>query len=144
VDDAKRDALRHYVQGRVEISENGCWEWKLSSGSHGYPQGSIEHITGQRVSLAHRLSYQAFVGEIPEGAQVDHLCRNRNCVRPDHLEAVSQQVNIRRQYGLPEDLSKCARGHVGKRRRDSRGMIFCAVCHSESNKAYRQRKISGK
>lgn len=78
---------------KVEKTDN-CWGWKgktVSTG--GYPQFSIN----RRQKLAHRISYEWFVGPIPEGFEVDHLCRNIRCVNPAHLEAVTGSENLRRQ-----------------------------------------------
>jgi hypothetical protein len=84
---------------------DGCWLWTaaLTSGYGAW---------GNR--RAHRLVYEALVGPIPQGLQLDHLCRNRACVRPEHLEPVTQQVNLARGNGLPARRARqteCIYGH---------------------------------
>lgn len=84
-----------------------CWEWLGCTNSKGYP---VKSVDGRR-ELAHRVYYEHFVAPIPGGLQLDHLCRYRRCVRPDHLEPVTQIVNMqraraaaaasRRSQGLP-------------------------------------------
>lgn len=77
---------------RVDKTE-GCWNWKGRLGHDGYGLFSI----GKRDNvIPHRFSYELEVGPIPEGLQLDHLCRNRACVRPDHLEPVTREENMRR------------------------------------------------
>lgn len=66
----------------------GCWVWTAGVGSHGYGV-----FAG---TVAHRFAYETFSGPIPEGMQIDHLCRNRRCVNPDHLEVVTNRENVRR------------------------------------------------
>jgi hypothetical protein len=73
------------------ISE-GCWCWRGVIDRWGYGRITI----GGRVGFAHRMSYEAFVGPIPDGLQIDHLCRNRACCNPEHLEPVTGLVNTRR------------------------------------------------
>lgn len=90
--------------------ENGCWNWTAALTGSGY--GNF-HL-GDRNSVAHRLSYLWLVGEVPDGLDLDHLCRNRKCVNPSHLEPVTRQENLLRGLTIPaEHASKthCPNGH---------------------------------
>jgi hypothetical protein len=104
---------QQYILDRsIPEPNSGCWLWLLSTGSHGYGQGYGRRGTRDKcVTLAHLISYQAFNGEIVSGMEIDHTCKNKICVNPAHLEMVSQQINIRRQWGYHEDLSQCPHGH---------------------------------
>lgn len=86
------------VIARLVVSENGCWVWPGST-TNGYGDVAIDGKTYR----VHRVVYVHCKGEIPTGHEVDHLCFNRLCANPDHLEAVTREENNRRalaHYGL--------------------------------------------
>ena len=76
-----------------------CWEWTGS-----LRRGYGRFKTGRTSVTAHRFSYEHMVGPIPEGLELDHLCRNTACVRPDHLEPVTRLVNVRRSLPHRPDV----------------------------------------
>lgn len=87
---------RQRIELRIERLENGCWQWLgAKSKRTGYGVISVNN----RAMLAHRVSYMEFRGPIPKRKQIDHLCRNKACVNPDHLEPVTALVNTRRADG---------------------------------------------
>lgn len=100
----------------VRISTaDGCWEW-LGATRGGYGRIRVGSRTnGTRTSAStHRLTYQHYVGPIPEGMQLDHLCRNRACCNPAHLEPVTQSENIQRGDGPTAHNTRkthCPAGH---------------------------------
>jgi hypothetical protein len=91
-----------------------CWEWEGGTDPGGYGESS-RLVDGRVVRFkTHRRAYELLVGPIPEGLVIDHLCRNRRCMNPRHLEPVTHQINILRGYGPPADnarLTHCKRGH---------------------------------
>lgn len=82
-----------------------CWLWT----AHVHRSGYGAFWDGDRQVWAHRYSYQEAKGAVPDGLVLDHLCRTRACVRPDHLEAVTQKVNCER--GLNASKTHCPQGH---------------------------------
>lgn len=111
----------------IEVQHPGdCWEW-LGSKVEGYGQFRWKYQT----FLAHRLSYELLVGPIPEGLTLDHLCRNRACISPAHLEPVTQAENNRRKPHGVKFKTQCKRGHAFEGSNiyvRSDGTRSCATC----------------
>ena len=87
-----------------------CWNWTASGNGKGY--GSFK-VAG-RVVKAHRFAYELLVGPVPEGLQIDHLCRNRACVNPEHLEPVTSKINTLRGVSFQAVNARktnCLQGH---------------------------------
>lgn len=100
---------------KVDLSGPGCWLWTAGTNRDGYGSfrvGSQSDGTRRHV-LAHRWAYEHLVGPIPEGLTIDHLCRVRHCVNPDHLEPVSHAENTRRgESGRNQRIkTHCPQGH---------------------------------
>lgn len=106
--------LKQRIRDRISIdNETGCWLWTGPLQPNGYAMMGI----GRARRYVHRLAYSEWVGPIPAGLDMDHLCRVRKCCNPEHLQPVSRAENIRRGEG-PAILAKingaktmCTNGH---------------------------------
>lgn len=109
---------------KVAKSEDGCWLWTASIKETGYGQFRLDG----RAQYAHRIAYELCVGPIPDGLQLDHLCRVRHCVNPDHLEPVTQAENAAR--GSWAMKTHCPRGHeyTPENVYFNSGRRYCCTC----------------
>lgn len=138
---ARLDVLPRLVAALQE-EDDGCWNWRghLTPAGYGYMQQN-----GKKIPV-HRLAYETFRGPIPDGLDLDHLCRNTRCIRPDHLEPVTRAENFKRgrDYwrGLNVDKDQCPRGHwyTPENTYVFRGSRRCRVCHREQERERRNRR----
>ena len=124
---------------------SGCWLWLGSTTHDGYP---VLKVSLQRFNVyAHRLSYELFCGEIPEGLEVDHLCRVRCCVNPDHLEAVTPGINQLRA-GFFRMKTHCKHGHeftpenTYTSKAGHKTMRVCRTCANQRARDYHRKKAA--
>ena len=82
---------------KISKSTSGCWQWTAFIDKAGYGRFGV----AGSVVYAHRFSYESFIGPIAAGMVIDHKCRNRSCVNPDHLHAVTRKQNIEHLSGAP-------------------------------------------
>ena len=132
---------------KVEMLPGGqCWKWLGQRDAGGYGRICLKRNGKWRMGAAHRTAYEMLIGDIPNGMHIDHLCRNRACVRPDHLEPVGQAENNRRgqsPMAIAARNGTCMRGlHVmsGDNVRAHRnGKRQCVACLLAWQAAYREK-----
>ena len=142
-------AVRKYVCGpfwsKVEKIDGGCWNWVAGKNTYGYGQTTF----GGKKALAHRRAYMELVGPIPRGLTLDHLCRNRGCVNPEHLEPVTQKENTLRGMSvaaLNAAKTQCPSGHPYEgenvkvyRNKNGQAARYCVECSRIKARAYEKR-----
>lgn len=111
----QRPAIERFRE-KIAPGPNGCIEWTGGLNGVGYGQfyGGRTSLGQTGKTYAHRWSYEHFVGPIPEGLHLDHLCRNRKCVNPEHLEPVTIRENLLRGVGpsaIHAQKTECPAGH---------------------------------
>lgn len=118
---------------RCDEDENGCWVFQGAK-TEGYGVIGVDAFRGA-TDYCHRVTYRYFIGEVPEGLELDHLCRNRACCNPWHLDPVTRLVNTSR--GLRWHLSHCRNGHEytpENTRRAADGTRRCVTCLRASSR----------
>jgi hypothetical protein len=132
------DFEKYYV-----AQPDGCWQWIGGLDRDGY--GRYQR---KGVLLAHRASVILHGQKIPDGMQIDHLCRNRACVNPDHLEIVTARTNTARGLS-PSAINarkrSCSKGHPFDERNTywaPNGTRSCRECRNQASRAYRARRAA--
>lgn len=135
------DRFWHYVQKGADPSS--CWLWTGGLNQDGYGVSTMN----KKSYGAHRFAWKLLRGDVPEGLVLDHLCRVRHCVNPDHLEVVTILENVRRGDSVSDDV--CRNGHprtpentgYGKNGRGADGVArYCKICFRKNQKKYKDRK----
>lgn len=132
--------LRDRFWSKVEKTTT-CWNWIGAKSHQGY--GQFTDHTSRSNWPAHRLAYELAVGPIPDGLQLDHLCRNRACVRPDHLEPVDAKTQAsRRGAAVAAQNTHCRKGHPYDLygRRYPNGNRYCGECNRVSQREFQRRR----
>lgn len=115
-----------------------CWEWQASKNNSRYGTFGIGN---QKTTMAHRFSYELFNGKIPDGLEINHLCKNTSCVNPGHLEVVTRQQNVLKSNApsaMQAKQTECKYGHPLS---DSNLAIYnkkrvCRKCHTRRSMKY--------
>ena len=141
-----RPAIERFME-KTRSSENGCVIWTAGTASrsgYGYFYAGRKSPNQSGRVYAHRWAYERFVGRIPSGMEIDHLCRNRLCVNPRHLEAVSREENYRRSMGNHRKV-QCPAGHPYSGDNvyiTPRGGRQCRKCKRAALRRYKARKAA--
>ena len=121
---------------KIKITSSGCWEWGKPNHNKGYGVLCYKY---KRMYI-HRFIYDYFYGNLKPNLQIDHLCRNRLCVNPKHLEQVTHKTNTLRGFSFSAINSRkthCPKGHPYSGDNlcfDYRGTRRCKKCRSENNR----------
>lgn len=134
-------SLSHKVWSRAVADGTGCWLWTRGKTAKGY--GVVYHCGKQL--YAHRVAYELVKGPIPDGLELDHLCRVHACINPDHLEAVTHKVNTHRGNTGAHNARKtaCKQGHPFDEANTyirQGGGRHCRACGKATQKRYLARR----
>lgn len=121
------------LKTKTKVNKHGCWVWqgsRFKKECGNYAQIRLGRGKDSKCVRAHRVSYEYFIGKVPKGLELDHLCQNTLCINPKHLEPVTHLVNMRRRKdsGLPN----CKYGHKYTKQttyiRPDNGRRECILC----------------
>lgn len=122
--------LPAYIRENVEQSGE-CWEWARARSDNGYGILATT-IEGERFTYAHRVAYRVFVGAIPAGEHIDHICHNKSCVNPDHLRLATNAENHENLKGARSDSRSGIRGAIWSTQKNG----WFAVVYAKGKRYY--------
>lgn len=134
----------------IPVTESGCFLWIGTINKNGYGKLSYSRNGKRYVKWAHRVSYETYVGKIPEGLDLDHKCRVRCCINPNHLEPVTRSENSKR--GISGEVVRerrknvhfCKNGHLysdeNVRKNKHSNARVCKECQRLAMRRYRERQ----
>lgn len=139
-----KSAFERFEDKFIPVTETGCWLWIAGLDRDGYGWFWFE----KKNMKAYVFAFNYFVASIPQGLQIDHLCRVRSCVNPRHLELVTLKENVLRGIGITAINARkthCLRGHPFNepniyRPPGKASMRFCRECFRIHDRAYKMRK----
>lgn len=116
----------------IPVTETGCWLWIGATNTQGYGQINVHY----KHAMAHRFAYEKYIGKIPEGLTLDHLCKVTSCVNPSHLEPVTMKENILRGEGPCAKHAKRTHCKAGHLLTQGYGQRMCRICHGKVTSRY--------
>lgn len=120
------------------VNPDDCWIWQRALTPNGYAQASYQ----SKMQRLHKLVWEFFNGPVPEGLELDHLCRNRSCWNPEHLEPVTHQVNMQRGDSWWRNKTHCPLGHEYSPENTytyPTGNRSCRICRRVTNRERKRR-----
>ena len=132
---------------KYELDDKGCFVWTGGAGRYGRIWFGTRK--NHRTLMAHRAAWEEVVGPIPDGLQIDHLCKNTRCINPDHLEPVTPLENLMRSPTKQREnalKTHCIRRHPlsgNNLFRDTRGMRQCRICTRLRQAKYDRKRRAG-
>ncbi len=131
----RKTQLARWNEKWIEV-ESGCHEWQAAKNSEGY--GNFWDKRFQTMRGAHRVGWEMLMGEVPDNMEIDHICKNKACVRLDHLRMVTGSQNT--MYGHGSTLVICKYGHTGGFRERPGYGRQCIECSRIKQNEYHSRK----
>lgn len=150
-DYTNRDLIENIIKYvEPDTIGDGCWIWSRGKSRKGYGELTRRSNGKNKKMQAHRLSYEAFIGVVPADMTIDHLCLNKLCVNPFHLEIVTREENTRRAWDVRNgSTDRCGNGHLWKDNLVYYGNSkyrSCRTCTNTRNmeRYYKRKKAIGK
>ncbi len=136
--------IRKRFESKIEVLITNCWKWKGRIEKNGYGRFSYKH---DQIISSHRMSYLLYRGPIDMGLTIDHLCKNKWCVNPSHLEVVTMKENLRRSFNITninEHKTHCKSGHpfsLSNTYIRPDGSRQCKICRSIAQQKYIKKRL---